>query len=403
MTEQDELTTHEFEENLWNAYNLSGALVPDELLKECQRRLRQAQNSSTANVLMELLEVLDDIHRHRKEKSQSSGRFYSKGDWMFLERVPPTKQMQEKRLRFWALIIGNDRYSGLSALSGCVNDAHLISHYIEEYLGVPRDHIRLLPNATRKTMIDAFYDLRDNEMINPGDNIFIHFSGHGTSYDTRDYFTTFASKVGSIEAICPVDRGPSVPDISERELNSILSELQAAKGGNITAVFDCCHSGGALRSLPTEDAVRYISPLRTHSRGSGPARDLYKMFEAADSHPRRRSTTPPTASETWEANTSCFVQLAACQDFQLARESNFESSTRSDGSELREAVSSIKEVSPRYGRFTWALVKVLQSKMGRTATYASVIASIGGFEDMQVPVAVGSRTNSRLWFRDESD
>ena len=58
---------------------------------------------------------------------------------------------------------------------------------------------------------------------NQTDNILIHFSqtGHGSSYDTRDYFTSSsASKAGSIEAICPVDdRGDSIPDISERELN----------------------------------------------------------------------------------------------------------------------------------------------------------------------------------------
>ncbi|KDR65374.1 hypothetical protein GALMADRAFT_42619, partial [Galerina marginata CBS 339.88] len=146
----------------------------------------------------------------------------------------------------WALIIGNDNYPS-SPLSGCVNDANLVNSYIQDYLGVPDDHIRLLKNATRQSMINGFYDLRDDKRIRPGDNILIHFSGHGTSYDTSDYFTTFTSRVGSIEGICPVDRGPFVPDISDRELNSILYELQAEKGHNITLFLDCCRSGGALR------------------------------------------------------------------------------------------------------------------------------------------------------------
>ena len=68
-------------------------------------------------------------------------------------------------------------------------------------------------------MVNALYDLRDDERIKPDDKIVVHFSGHGSSYDTRDLFTTFASKAGSIEAICPIDRGDS-------DIEHHLSELE---------------------------------------------------------------------------------------------------------------------------------------------------------------------------------
>jgi hypothetical protein len=53
---------------------------------------------------------------------------------------------------FWALIIGNDNYPSAPyapGLGGCINDAHLVKDYLEEYLHVPEDHIILLENARR--------------------------------------------------------------------------------------------------------------------------------------------------------------------------------------------------------------------------------------------------------------
>jgi len=251
-------------------------------------------------------------------------------------------------------------------------------------------------------MVDALYDLRDDEKIKPDDNIVIHFSGHGSSYDARDYrdFTTFASKAGSIEAICPVDRGGSIPDISERELNSILSELRAAKGPNITIILDCCHAGGAVRSFSGSDtnAIRFIPPIRSND-----ALDLMRMFEAADSNPRRgpnEPNVPNIFSELWMPDISSFVLLAACQDFQYAEESNFVDFYNTDSGTRGMMTVPTTGRSPRQGRFTFALIKILESEMARKATYESVITSIGRLGRLQVPLAVGSRKHARLWFEE---
>ena len=467
-------------------YGLIGEIVPDELLKECQRRLRQTQPGSRSEMdRREELETLDLIHRLRKAHSHAFSQLYAPGKWKEAKRVPPDAQMLSKGIRFWALLIGNNAYPK-APLGGCVNDVNLIKNYLKQYLNVPLDHIRALRDATRETLINAFYDLRDDERIKPDDNILIHFSGHGSSYDTRDYFTTFASKAGSIEAICPVDRGDSIPDISERELNSILSELRAAKGPNITIILDCCHAGGAVRSFDKSDtnAIRYIPPIRT-----GDALDLMRMFEAAERNPRRNPNfnVPNIFSDLWMPDLSSFVLLAACQDFQYAEESNFkeESSIRfpsepdfkpdsefkeepsihrpsepnfkpdSDfkeessihrpsepdfkpGSDFKDespillpsesnsesdfdsdfepdfgpdfvytyrgmmmpVVGRSSRPSPRHGRFTLALIKILESDLARMATYDSVITSIGRLGRMQVPLAVGSRKHARLWFEE---
>ena len=404
-----ELDFRKLEEELWSMYGLNGEIVPDELLKECQRRLRQTQPGSRSEMeKREELEALDAIHRLRKEHSHAFSQLYAPGKWKEAKRIPPDAQMLYKGIRFWALLIGNDAYPK-APLSGCFNDALLIGRYLMTYLKVPRDHIRVLRDASRETLINAFYDLRDDERIKPDDNILIHFSGHGSSYDTRDYFTTFASKAGSIEAICPVDRGDSIPDISDRELNSILSELRAAKGPNITVTLDCCYAGGTVRGFNGSDtsAIRFISPIRIGDGGDAP--DLMRMFEAADHNPRRRlnPNVPSISSDLWLSDNDSFVLLAACQDFQYAKESNF----KEEGSihlpyeaDLDTRGRSVVPApwwpsqSTRQGRFTMALIKVLVSEVARKATYESVITSIGRLGRMQVPLAVGSRKHARLWF-----
>ena len=343
--------------------------------------------------------------------------------WENAKKVEPSESMRSKGKHFWALIIGNNSYQSLP-LGGCVNDAHLVEKFIITYLNVPRDHIRLLENADRDSITNALYDLRDNKGIQHGDNILFHFSGHGSSYDASDYFTNMPARAGSMEAICPIDRG-LVPDISERELNSIFSEIRAAKGSNITVFLDCCHSGGTLRALG--DTVRFILPV------PGPQR-LREMLEAADMHPRRHRDpgSPSMTSELWMADISSFVMLAACQDFQLSEEFNTPSSFMPHKSERPKPRPRSSEVdsesddtdwpddtdwqyrgritspvagfggltsrSLRHGRFTWALIKILESDMGRKATYASVINSIGRLGPMQVPVVVGLRKDSNLWF-----
>ncbi|PPQ96528.1 hypothetical protein CVT26_010456 [Gymnopilus dilepis] len=432
----DERKINELEDALWAAYGLTGEIIPDELLKECQRRLREACPGSRIEMsLKEELEILDAIHRYRKSRSTDAFRHYPGGQWTHAQVIPPQAEMQFKGRRFWALIIGNNAYPR-APLGGCINDAALIRRHIMDYLGVPTDHITFLTDASRTQIVNAFYDLRDSTRIQKGDNVLVHFSGHGSSYDPREYFTSTPSRAGSIEALCPIDRGPSVPDISDRELNIIFSEIGAEKGHNITFILDCCHSAGAVRSLISADTVRFMPPLRT----GFPALDLQEMLEAADRNPRRRTTSPLATTENWEADITSFVTLAACHDYQLAEEFNTNSSRidvrvrgfveaddDDDGGEqeilqfsqfsprgpmkptvggkLKPSLSGKADQVPaqtpiRHGRFTWALIKILQSKQTNKLTYESVIRSIGSLGPLQQPVVVGSGKSSKLWFGD---
>ena len=308
-------------------------------------------------------------------------------------------QVKLKAGRFWAVIIGIDYYPFGDHLNGAVNDARSMYDYLRQDLGVPESNIKLLlqplnsntdlsaPNCpTRANILDTIYThLRDNTMVAYGDNIFIYFAGHGSFYHAIDdrFFTSIAGRSGTIEAICPADRYLEDPhddnhtqvagiDISDRELNIILSEIAKKHGNHITVILDCCHSGGMARSLKLEPR------RKTRYLGSS-GKTLSTMLAAADRDPRRFSGSPRALNDKWCFDFSTHVMMSACKDIETAGEDY------------------------GHGLFTTALLKSLQSSFGRNpdTTYHQLIHSRDMKLPFQTPVIAGSGQNSTLWFRKE--
>ncbi|PBK90972.1 hypothetical protein ARMGADRAFT_872604, partial [Armillaria gallica] len=156
--------------------------------------------------------------------------------------------------RFWAVLIGIDAYKTYP-LCGCVSDALTMENYLINDLGVPKERIQRLLGPTehgslnnfsvpsRTNIVSSLLNIVQNPEIEVGDNVIIYFSGHGTSYSPSD--VGFDAETGSIEALCPIDRGDldandiPIPDISDREINAILTEISRSKGHHITFILDC--------------------------------------------------------------------------------------------------------------------------------------------------------------------
>ncbi|KAK0492687.1 caspase domain-containing protein, partial [Armillaria luteobubalina] len=164
-------------------------------------------------------------------------------------------------LRFGAVLIGIDAYQS-NPLQGCVSDALKMKRLLTEKFKVPEHRIQCLlgsANSTpgnsiipsRANIVNALYNLIDNDEIQRGDNIIIYYAGHGSSYRCSQQCTRKSSccKAGicPIEAICPIDcdtRNPSdsrcwIPDISDRELNALFAQISCTKGHKITFFADC--------------------------------------------------------------------------------------------------------------------------------------------------------------------
>ncbi|KAJ2924395.1 hypothetical protein H1R20_g12691, partial [Candolleomyces eurysporus] len=356
----------EFEQQTWELYQLQGTLDHTRLLEECQVRAQRGDHEAKRR-----LEVLNIFHATRHENR--ADRWELPPDhpkWQKLEEVTPDPQVQATwGPRLWALLIGNDRYPQ-SPLRGAVNDSMAWKVYLIDFLGVPEDHITHIENAKRETMVTALYNLRDNDKIKEGDHILFAYAGHGSRYDAQVYSfeDDIGHRAGSIEALCPVDRGlprrRGTPDISDREVLLILSEIHDQTKADITVVLDCCHSGGGTRELNVDSHSRTLAPLIDPEV-------IKRMFVEADEHPRRRPSTISVRSQAWASATVDIyrpVLLAACQDTELAWEEK------------------------QSGLFTSAVLRILRSEMGKGLTCSGLIEAVGPLRRSQKPRFDGADT-----------
>lgn len=122
--QKDSLSIAKFEHDRWQEYGLTGDFDPETLLKECQRRVREAEkrgNKELQESTMSVLDALDMIHKMRKQLSYSFA--HASGQEGIRRNVGEATQNDIDQLkavgrRFWAVLIGNDKYSTGKQLHG---------------------------------------------------------------------------------------------------------------------------------------------------------------------------------------------------------------------------------------------------------------------------------------------
>ncbi|KAK0194753.1 caspase domain-containing protein [Armillaria mellea] len=290
--------------------------------------------------------------------------------------------------RFWVVIIGIDDYSSYP-LYGCVSDARLMEKFFTEALGVPNDRIQLLLGSkknvddvmkpSRANIVRTLLGLATNDDIKFGDNIVVYFAGHGYCYRPSGNDDPY----GCVETLCPIDRDTldankkHVPDISDREFSSIISLIAKAKGHRITVILDCCHAGGASRTL-REPGVRAHAKMATAT--------LQDMLIAGDSNLKKYRGYHSILAKDWNPDADSHVLLAACKDHQFAKEKKLK---LEDGT-----------VKGYIGIFTEALLHILQSGYCKEETTYANIFDVVGKSSHQTPVVIGEHKSARLWFQD---
>lgn len=168
----------------------------------------------------------------------------------------------------YALLIGVDCYmpnllpdgSYYKNLGGCVRDINHVEAFLKDFQKVPENQIIKLTASpseederipmeppdklpTRNNMIAAFRKL--SEIAPAGSQVYIHYSGHGGRAKT--VFPEIKGRDGIDEGLVPTDLGTTEGQyLRDLDLAQLLKEL-VAKDLTVTAILDCCHSGGATR------------------------------------------------------------------------------------------------------------------------------------------------------------
>lgn len=168
-----------------------------------------------------------------------------------------------------ALLIGANQYPALEErwwLKGPANDVQLVAQYLTTQAPVPfaAENVTVLADGVQGATAPmlgairaAFAELTAE--VQPGDFVYLHFSGHGTQAPALDPATELD---GLDELFLPVDIGPWSDQIGAVENSLVDDEIGAmidglrAKGAHVWAVFDSCHSGTATRAVEAGDEVR---------------------------------------------------------------------------------------------------------------------------------------------------
>nr|XP_048319613.1 metacaspase-4-like [Ziziphus jujuba var. spinosa] len=126
--------------------------------------------------------------------------------------------------------IGRNYPGTMVELNGCVNDVYQMKKCLLDRYGFSDDNITVL--------IDIYDALtRLVQSAEPGDILFIHYSGHGSRFPLE---IGEDDETGYDECLVPCDMN----FIFDDDLRDIVD--QVPEGCSITIVSDSCHSGGLI-------------------------------------------------------------------------------------------------------------------------------------------------------------
>lgn len=267
-----------------------------------------------------------------------------------------------------ALLIGANRYPALEErfwLNGPSNDVALVQTYLTTAAPVPfaAENVTVLADAieggtapTLAAIRQGFADL--TARVQPGDFVYLHFSGHGTQAPALD---PEAEPDGLDELFLPTDIGPWNATVGavenglvDDEIGTLISGLRA-KGADVWVVFDSCHSGTVTRAAPS-GADEDVRTRQLPPEALGLTHDLMVPAATRSLEDPRRTPEAPFASDAGEGS---FVAFFAAQSNEVTPELKLPRYKK-------EAVSQ--------GVFTYTLFEVLAEYPG--ATYGQIAQEV---------------------------
>ncbi|MBL4926999.1 caspase family protein [Fuscibacter oryzae] len=237
----------------------------------------------------------------------------------------------------YALLIGVSQYPALDRkywLKGPANDMALVATYLTTEAPVkftPQNVVVLADGVPGATDTPTLGHIRDRmaaltARVQPGDFVYLHFSGHGTQAPAADPESELD---GLDEVFLPRDIGPWLADVGhvqnalvDDEIGAMIDRLRA-KGANVWAVFDSCHSGTVTRGAPDgeeELRTRQVTPQALGISGAA--------IEAAAARTRGTPSDPraepdaPVEVGAAGPQTGSFVAFFAAQTTEVTPEKN---------------------------------------------------------------------------------
>jgi hypothetical protein len=209
----------------------------------------------------------------------------------------------------YALLVGVDEYEGRApTLQGCKADVQAFRTFLEGHVPPEDLHVLALQDqqATRQGVIDGF--TRHFADAGPDDAAVFYYSGHGSTEAVEKRFWYLEPTGEQQTIVCFDSRKPGVPDLADKEINELIGGV-SARGPHMLAIFDCCHSGGAMRAVDVR--VRAADPVTT-------PRAVDEFLPGVRDRLVNRDGGASTQPDAWDPPRQ--VALAACESLQLSKE-----------------------------------------------------------------------------------
>jgi hypothetical protein len=146
--------------------------------------------------------------------------------------VPPRMSGQSLGLgKYYALVIGNQKYSKLAQLDTPEADAKDIAALLKDRYGFT---VTILLNATRWDILEEMNKMR--ALVTDKDNLLIYYAGHGQ-----------LDRVNSLANWLPVDADPA-SNANWIASSTLTENLNMMSAKHILVVADSCYSGAMTRS-----------------------------------------------------------------------------------------------------------------------------------------------------------
>jgi Caspase domain len=227
----------------------------------------------------------------------------------------------------WAVLVGIDFYTVKKyRLRGAVNDVEDIASLFQQYyspINIAKYVGRVSgdPNQQEPTGPKDIWPIYDNvtqqlnhiiEVASPGDHVYFHYSGHGTLCSTVNRNYQLGAQSDAALVLYDEASADNARYLHGIELASFFDQMIAQKL-ILTAVLDCCHSGGMsrakynFRGVPWDDQIASAYPVN------------YQDFESTQRLDTEQ-TRDARAVDFWLISPHGYSVIAACGPDEVAGE-----------------------------------------------------------------------------------
>jgi ankyrin repeat protein len=225
--------------------------------KELSAELSQVKSQKLSSLDQEIeaarqkkmaeMEAALERHRRLAEEKLKRDQEINKSDlkkWRESEKEKLARETEERENRrhldvfyenlgkYYALVIGNNKYKDLPNLETASHDAKSVGQILKDKYGFS---VNILLDATRSDILLALSDLR--ESLSKTDNLLVYYAGHG-----------WLDQEGDEGYWLPVDAAQD-NQINWISNSSITTSLKAILAKHVIIVADSCYSGKLARGL----------------------------------------------------------------------------------------------------------------------------------------------------------